>query len=36
MHMDTANGAAATIEKVDKLRFDGIFMDHMMPEADGV
>lgn len=36
MHVDTANGAAETIEKVKKLRYDMIFMDHMMPEVDGV
>ena len=36
MHVDTANGAAETIEKVKKLRYDIIFMDHMMPEVDGV
>lgn len=36
MHVDTANGAAETIEKVKKLKYDIIFMDHMMPEVDGV
>lgn len=36
MHVDTANGASQTIEKVRKNRYDMIFMDHMMPEVDGV
>lgn len=36
MQVDTANGASETIEKVKKLKYDIIFMDHMMPEVDGV
>ncbi|MGN0620125.1 MAG: PocR ligand-binding domain-containing protein [Ruminiclostridium sp.] len=36
MQIDTANGAAQAIEKVKQLRYDIIFMDHMMPEVDGV
>lgn len=36
MHVDTAGSAAETIEKVRKTKYDLIFMDHMMPEVDGV
>lgn len=36
MHVDTANGASETIEKVRRTKYDIIFMDHMMPEVDGV
>ncbi|MGN0604090.1 MAG: PocR ligand-binding domain-containing protein [Oscillospiraceae bacterium] len=36
MQVDTANGALEAIEKVKKLKYDIIFMDHMMPEVDGV
>lgn len=36
MQVDTANGASETIDKVKKLKYDIIFMDHMMPEVDGV
>lgn len=36
MQVDTANGATETIEKVRKVKYDIIFMDHMMPEVDGV
>ena len=36
MQVDTANGASETIEKVKKVKYDIIFMDHMMPEVDGV
>ena len=36
MQIDTANGAAQAIERVKQLRYDIIFMDHMMPEVDGV
>ncbi len=36
MHVDTANGAAQTLEKVKAAKYDIIFMDHMMPEVDGV
>lgn len=36
MQVDTAGGASETIDKVKKLKYDIIFMDHMMPEVDGV
>lgn len=36
MQVDTANGALETIEKVKKVKYDIIFMDHMMPEVDGI
>lgn len=36
MHVDTANGASETIEKVKKKKYDIVFMDHMMPGVDGV
>ena len=36
MQVDTANGASETIEKVKKLKYDIVFMDHMMPGVDGV
>ncbi len=36
MQVDTANGASETIEKVRQTKYDLIFMDHMMPEVDGV
>ncbi len=36
MHVDMANGAAQTLEKVKATKYDMIFMDHMMPEVDGV
>lgn len=36
MQIDTANGASETIDKVKKVKYDIIFMDHMMPEVDGV
>ena len=36
MHVDTAGSAAETIEKVRSTKYDMIFMDHMMPEVDGV
>lgn len=36
MHVDTAGGALEAVEKVKKHSYDIIFMDHMMPEVDGV
>ncbi|MBP1561531.1 MAG: PocR ligand-binding domain-containing protein [Oscillospiraceae bacterium] len=36
MQVDTANGAAETVEKVKKQKYDIVFMDHMMPGVDGV
>ncbi|MCI7760267.1 MAG: response regulator, partial [[Eubacterium] saphenum] len=36
MKVDTATGALETIEKVKKVKYDIVFMDHMMPEVDGI
>lgn len=36
MQVDTAMNAGETIEKVKGMMYDLIFMDHMMPEVDGV
>lgn len=36
MHTDTASGAAEAIEAIHKVKYDLIFMDHMMPEVDGI
>lgn len=36
MHMDTASSGYEAIEMVQKNDYDIIFMDHMMPEMDGV
>ncbi|MGN1417571.1 MAG: ATP-binding protein, partial [Oscillospiraceae bacterium] len=36
MQVDTAASAAEAIEMMHHLRYDLIFMDHMMPEVDGV
>ncbi len=36
MQVDTANGASETLDKVKKIKYDLIFMDHMMPDVDGV
>lgn len=36
MKVDTANSGANAIEKVKANDYDVIFMDHMMPEMDGV
>lgn len=33
MKIDTATGALETIEKVKKVKYDVVFMDHMMPEV---
>ncbi len=36
MQVDTAISAAETIEMIKAAKYDIIFMDHMMPEVDGV
>lgn len=36
MHVDTASSAAQTIEILHNNKYDLIFMDHMMPEVDGI
>lgn len=36
MRIDTALSAADAIEAIHKVMYDLIFMDHMMPEVDGV
>ena len=36
MQVDTADGGREAIEKISKEHYDIIFMDHMMPEMDGV
>jgi CheY-like chemotaxis protein/HPt (histidine-containing phosphotransfer) domain-containing protein len=36
MQVDTAESAAQAIEMVCNIKYDLIFMDHMMPEVDGV
>lgn len=36
MQVDIANGASETIEKVKQIKYDIIFMDHMMPGVDGI
>ncbi len=36
MQIDTANSAASAIEKAHQKQYDLIFMDHMMPEVDGI
>ncbi len=36
MHVDTATSGKEAIDKISAHRYDIIFMDHMMPEIDGV
>lgn len=36
MKIDTAKSAAEAIEMIHNAKYDLIFMDHMMPEVDGV
>lgn len=36
MNIDTASSAAEAIDMIHHLKYDIIFMDHMMPEVDGV
>ncbi|MCR5735514.1 MAG: response regulator [Lachnospiraceae bacterium] len=35
-HIDTAKGGEEALEKMRETRYDLIFMDHMMPDLDGV
>lgn len=36
MQIDTVTSGQAAIDKIQKFRYDIVFMDHMMPEMDGV
>ena len=36
MKIDTAAGGEEAVEMISKKKYDLIFMDHMMPELDGV
>ncbi|MCH5193986.1 MAG: PocR ligand-binding domain-containing protein [Oscillospiraceae bacterium] len=36
MQVDVAGGAAEAIDKIHGTKYDLIFMDHMMPEVDGI
>ena len=36
MNVDVAGSAAEAIDKIHNAKFDLIFMDHMMPEVDGI
>ncbi len=36
MQIDAVTSGYAALEKTEKLKYDIIFMDHMMPEMDGV
>ena len=36
MQVDTAGGGKEAIEQISKEHYDIVFMDHMMPEIDGV
>lgn len=36
MKIDTASGGKEAVEKVSAKKYDVVFMDHMMPEVDGV
>lgn len=36
MQIDTASGGREAIEKIQRTQYDMIFMDHMMPELDGI
>lgn len=36
MHVDTAASGKEALEKIGKFHYDIVFMDHMMPELDGV
>lgn len=36
MNVDTASGGKDAIEKISVKKYDIVFMDHMMPEVDGV
>ncbi|MCM1524607.1 MAG: PocR ligand-binding domain-containing protein, partial [Ruminococcus sp.] len=36
MQIDLANSAAEAIDMIQRVQYDMVFMDHMMPEVDGV
>ena len=36
VQVDTANGGLESVKKVGKKKYDIIFMDHMMPDIDGI
>lgn len=36
MHIDTATGGKEALQKISIKHYDLIFMDHMMPELDGI
>ena len=36
IHIDTALSGAEAIEKMHAVRYDIVFLDHMMPEMDGI
>ena len=36
MKIDTVTSGKAAVDKISKFHYDIIFMDHMMPELDGV
>lgn len=36
MNVEVASGAYEAIEKIEKNHYDIVFMDHMMPDVDGV
>jgi len=36
MHIDTCTNGKAAIEKIKNTKYDIVFMDHMMPELDGI
>ena len=36
MQIDTAISGAVAIDKISNTMYDLIFMDHMMPEMDGI
>lgn len=36
MHVDTAASGKEAIDKIGRFHYDIVFMDHMMPELDGV
>ena len=36
IEIDTAESGAEAIEKMKESRYDIVFLDHMMPEMDGV
>ena len=36
LHIDEADGGASCLKLIEEKRYDVIFMDHMMPEMDGI